>query len=192
MASTARQLSYERLAPSFRRALLSALQTDTLEYIALHLLALLLLSLLNIDIPPQEDAANAQRNEAHSTNNHHPHHIRISIIDRIPSRRASILQLRLKTSIDTCSKVFLISRQISLETLVEHVRPHSSSDSFADRCADGSEEAEEREADGDFLVVDAGCDHQLAGQGPDTAVDALEELAHDEIADVGTGVPEVD
>lgn len=171
---------------------MSTSDVETLEYITLHLLALLLFDLLDIDILPQEDAANAQRNEAYSADDHHPHHVSISIVDRISGGRASILQLSLKAGIDASSKVFLVCRQVCLETLVEHVRPHGSGDGFADRCSDGTEETEKSETDSDFLVVDAGCDHQLTSESPDTAVDSLEELAHDEVADVGTRVTEVD
>ena len=180
------------LASGTIRRLSYALHTDALEYIALHLLSLLLFELLDVDIFPQENAANAQRDEAHSTNDHHPHNVSISIVDRIPGRRAGILQLSLKTGVNASSKVFLICRQIGLETLVEHVGPHRSSDGFADRCSDGSEETEEGEANGNFLVVDAGCDHQLTSEGPDAAVDTLEELTHDEVADIGTGMTEMD
>ena len=180
------------LASGTIRRLSYALHTDALEYIALHLLSLLLFELLDVDIFPQENAANAQRDEAHTADDHHPHNVSISIVDRIPGRRAGILQLSLKTGVNASSKVFLVCWQVGLETLVEHVRPHGSSDGFADRCSDGSEETEKSEANGDFLVVDTGCDHQLTGEGPDAAVDTLEELAHDEVADVGTRVTEVD
>jgi len=172
--------------------LFSALHAGTLEYITLHLLTLLLFELLDIDILPQENAADAQRDEAHSTNDHHPHHVSISIVDRIPGGRASILQLSLKAGVNANSKVFLVGRQIGLEALVEHVSPHGTGNRLADRCSDRTEKAEESEANGDFLVVDAGCDHQLASEVPDSAVDSLEELAHDEVSDVGTGVTEVD
>ena len=174
------------------RRLSYALHADALEYVTLHLLSLLLFELLDIDILPQENAANAQRDEAHSADDHHPHNVSISIVDRIPSGRASILQLSLKASVNTSGKVFLVGRQIRLETLIEHVRPHGTGSRLADRCSDRTEKAEESEANGDFLVVDAGCDHQLASEVPDSAVDSLEELAHDEVSDVGTGVTEVD
>lgn len=191
-ASDACQSSYIHLIPPVRSISSSAMHADDLKYMTLHLLALLFLNLLDIDIPPQENAANTKRDEADSANNHHPHNVSIRIVDRISSGRASILQLSFQTCINTSSEVFLVRRQVRLETLVEHVRPHGSGDGFADRCTDGSEEAEESEANGDFLVVDAGCDHQLASEGPDAAVDSLEELAHDKVADVRTGVTEMD
>jgi hypothetical protein len=185
------QSTYKHPITPVRRSLFSYLRVDTLEYIALHLLALLFLNLLDIDILPQENAANAERNEAYSTDDHHPHDVSIRIVDRISSGRAGILQLSLKAGINASSKVFLVGRQVCLETLVEHVCPHGSGNGFADRCADGAEEAKESEADGDFLVVDAGCDHQLAGESPDAAVDSLEELAHNEVSNISTGVTEV-
>ena len=103
-----------------------------------------------------------------------------------------VAHLNRDVAVDGGSHVLSRLGEASSQLTREDVGPDTAGDGKTDGSSDGTKHAPKSEGDSDVLVVDRGHDGETSSQGPDTAVDTVEELTHDEPVDSGVGVTEVD
>ena len=159
----------------------------------LGLSSLLLLQLLHINILPHPHGRQQNRHKHRTGNNHTSLHITIRGNNGISNRIAhGIIRLDDQRAVNLRGEILAALGEVTLQLREEHVGPDATGDGETDRCTDGAEHIEEGEGDGDFLVGDGGHDGDLAAGGEDACADSVEDLTHDEEADVGIGGSEGD
>ena len=179
---SAKQLPYEYI-------LSSSCSPD----VTLDLFTVDLLELLDIDVPPDQDTNEQQRDERRAGNDHLPLDIGIRADNRIPDRTAHRVRLlHDNRAVNLRGEILGVFRQAVVQLDREHVGPQGAGNGEADGDTNGAEHAEDGRRDGDLLVADGGLDCELAGRDPNAAGDAVEHLAHDEVPDGGAWRSEVD
>lgn len=152
-----------------------------------------LFQLLDINVLPHDDANNTEGQEAGSDNDHESLNVTVGVDGGLANGTAHwIIRLDGQATKDGVGHVLAIGRKILVQLLWDNVCPHSSSNSLADSSANGAEQTKQGNADGDFLVVQRSHDGNLSSQGPNTTIKTVEDLTHDEIANVGSRVTEID
>ena len=155
----------------------------SLEDSTLRLLALGLLQLSDIDVAPQEQASQAERDECYSGDNHLPLHILVGVDDRGPDWAAhGVGQLDRDISVDRSREILAVLGEPIVKLFWEYVGPERTRDCETDRSADGAKQTPHRKGDGNLLMADTSHDRKLCGKSPDSTVDTIEKLAHDQIS----------
>lgn len=157
----------------------------------LRLLTLLLLKLLDINVLPDPDRRNAQRNKAGTRNDHQALRVRISANNSIALGRA-IRKRHLHDEIAENSASLVLG--LLGEELVQLLRgdavPHGAGDGVADGRPEATEKAPECVHGGDLLVGDRRHDSELAAGGEDAGAQANEDLSQGQDTDRGVGLTE--
>ena len=157
--------------------LVSASINSSLEDRSLGLLALLLLQLPHIDVPPDENGSQAERNQRHTNNNHVAHDIRVRTNNGVALRCAvKESQLHLDVAEDEGCVGFAGFGEAVVQFAGNEVVPHGTSDGGADRGAEASKETPKSVDGGDFLMCDRDHDGQLGAGREDTRAETDDDL----------------
>lgn len=149
--------------------------------------------LADVNVLPHEQAQHGEGDEASTGNHHLLLNDVVGANDGIALRGVpGVAHLNSNVTIDGGSHVLGRLGETSSQLTREDVGPDTASDGKTDSSSDGTKHTPQSEGDSDILVVDRGHDGETSSQGPDTTVDTVEELTHDEPVDSGVGVTEVD
>lgn len=149
--------------------------------------------LADVNVLPHEQAQHGERDKASTSNNHLLLNDIVGTNDGIALRGVpGVAHLNRDVAVDGSSHVLSRLGEASSQLTREDVGPDTAGDGKTDSSANGTKHTPQSEGDGDILVVDRGHDGETSSQGPDSAVNTVEELTHDEPVDSGVGVTEVD
>lgn len=149
--------------------------------------------LRHIDILPQKHTSKRQRHESRTANNHVPLNISISMHNASASGSSpSVRKLHLDVSVNCSSISLVIFGEVLDQEVEELVGPDGPRDGAADGATDRGGQADQGQHYADLVVLDHGHDGQLLADDDRAGGYGLEDLAHDDVADVGVGGAEVD
>lgn len=152
-----------------------------------------LLGLSNVYIPPQQDACEGQRHEASTRDNHMPLYVSVRADNRLPCVAPPlVLQLNRQRPINRHHILLLLRWEVLPQILRKLIRPDTARDRAADGPAHVGRQRYEREHDGYLVVRDDGHNSELLADDDGSGRDGLEDLTHDDVADVGVRGAEVD
>lgn len=141
----------------------------------------------HIDILPHYNANNADGYEANTSDGHQSLNVTVGLNSSITDGATDgILKLDVDITIDGLGKVLCIIRQILVQLDREDVGPQGAGQSVSDGRANGAEESEEGNTHGQFLMANCCHDSKLRCQGPDSTIEAIEDLNHDQNTDMGS------
>lgn len=104
----------------------------------------------------------------------------------------SIRKLHLDVPVNRSSITLVVLGEVLDEEVEKFIGPDGARDGAADGATDRGGQADEGQHHADFVVLDDGHDGELLADDDRAGGHSLEDLAHDDIADVGVGGAEVD
>ncbi|KAI6755555.1 hypothetical protein HG531_004661 [Fusarium graminearum] len=152
----------------------------------LGLLALLLLHLLDVDVPPNDDGKNTKRHGGNTGNGHESHSVSIRTNNGLTLKRTISKRLLDLNATENDASVGLGRLRKTLGQLDRHdIVPESTGDGITDTRTNTTEETRKSAGDGEVLMSDGGHDSDLVDGGENTSTETDEDLGQGQKTDVG-------